>query len=78
MALPKTYTTLEAIAVESKIGNNDILFLSIYRPPKQKTTSSPKYMRRVEEELNDICQWACMQRAHVVVMGDLNMDRIYD
>ena len=36
LALPKSYKTLQAIAVESKIGRNDVLFLSIYRPPKQK------------------------------------------
>ena len=32
----KDLQTLEAIAVEAKIGKNDILFLSIYRPPKTK------------------------------------------
>ena len=32
-ALPKTYKTLEAIAVEVKIRINDLLVLSIYRGP---------------------------------------------
>ena len=35
LVLPKTYKTLEAIAVESKIGRTEVLFLAIYRPPKQ-------------------------------------------
>ena len=39
LTLSKSYKTLEAIAVESKIGRRDVLFLSIYRTPKQKSTN---------------------------------------
>ena len=76
LTLPKTYSTLEAIAVESKIGRNDMLFLSIYRPPKQKNTSGTNYQQKLEEEINDICQRACFQKQSVIIIGDLNMDRM--
>ena len=60
-ALPKTYKTLEAIAVKVKTGSNDInlLVLAIYRPPKQKrkgNESSLQDLKSVEGELNHICQ----------------------
>jgi hypothetical protein len=55
--IPKTYKTLESIAVEAQVGRKDILFLGIYRPPKQsKTNLSSNYLERVEE-LNDVCMW---------------------
>ena len=78
-ALPKTYKTLEVIAVEVKIGSNDLLVLSIYRPPKQKrkgNESSLQDLKSVEEELNHICQWACFQKQSVIILGDLNLDRL--
>ena len=33
ISLPKVYKTLEAIAIEAKIGEKDLLFLAVYRPP---------------------------------------------
>ena len=57
--IPKTYKTLESIAVEAQVGRKDILFLGIYRPPKQsKADLSSNYLERVEEELNDVCMRA--------------------
>ena len=53
-----------------------MLFLSIYRPPKQKNLSGTNYQRKLEEEINDICHWACFQKQWVVIIGDLNMDRM--
>ena len=79
LVLPKTYKTLEAIAVESKTGRTEVLFLAIYRPPKQSGKDKKKctnYLQRVEEEINDICQWASFQKQSVVILGDLNMDRL--
>ena len=32
LKLPKTYTTIEDIAVESSIGRREIIFTAIYRP----------------------------------------------
>lgn len=77
LSLLKDYKTLDAITVESKIRRKDVLCLSIYRPPKQKPgNEKTSYMRRVEEEMHDICQWACFRKQTVVILGDLNMDRL--
>ena len=38
-------------------------------------SSGPKYLQRVEEEMNDICQWVCLRKQSVVILGDLNTDR---
>ena len=40
LILPTTYKTLEAIAVDVKIGRQDILILSIYRPPNSSKKES--------------------------------------
>ena len=80
LKLPKAYKTLEALAVECSIGRREILFLALYRPPKQsrkkKDPRGSKYQQNVEDEMNDICQWACLQKQCVVILGDLNMDRL--
>ena len=57
LTLPTTYKTLEAIAVDVKIGGQDILLLSIYRPPncsrkEIKTCENYQQSLRVENELN--------------------------
>ena len=33
-------------------------------------------LQKVEEELNHICQWAYFQKQSVVILGDLNLDRM--
>ena len=51
LALPRVYKTLEALAVASKIGRKDILFPSIYRPPRQAPGSENKsYLQTIQEE----------------------------
>ena len=35
-----------------------------------------KYLQKVEEEINDICHWASFQKQTIVIVGDLNMDRL--
>ena len=77
LALPKPYKTLKAITVKSKIGRNDVLFLSIYRPPKKKPGNEKNScMGRIEEKMNDICQWASFQKQTTVILGDLNMNQL--
>ena len=80
MTLPRAYKTLEAIAIESRIGRIDIVLLAIYRPPKptrkgRKMLSEDTYLQRVEEGINDICQWASFRKQTVVIVGDLSMYR---
>ncbi|PFX14361.1 hypothetical protein AWC38_SpisGene21486 [Stylophora pistillata] len=81
LTLPRAYKTLEAVAVESRIGRTDIALLAIYRPPRpsrkgRKMPSEDKYFQKVEEEINDICQWLCFRKQTIVIVGDLNMDRL--
>ena len=78
LTLPTTYKILEAIAVDVKIGGQDILLLSIYRPPncsrkEIKTCKNYQQSLRVENELNSICQWACFTKKTVIIVGDLNL-----
>ena len=79
IALAKPYKTLEAIAVEAKIGGKDILVLIVYRPTKQSGKGNNlrhKYIERVEQEINNNVMWASLQKQSVVLVGDLNMDRL--
>ena len=66
LTLPRAYKTLEAVAVESRIGRTDTVLSAIYRPPRpsrkgRKMPPGDKYLQKVEEEINDICQWASFQ-----------------
>ena len=66
----------EAIAVV-KIGRQDILILSIYRPPsspKKENKTCGNYLQRVKNELNNVYQWACFKKKTVILVGDLNLD----
>ena len=65
ISLPKVYKTLEAIAIEAKIGKKDILFLAVYRLPKQsnkRNNKEPSYYENVEQDINDIVMWASLKR----------------
>lgn len=33
-------------------------------------------MGRIEEKMNDICQWASFQKQTTVILGDLNMNQL--
>ena len=80
IALPKSYKTLEAIAIEAQISmTREIIVLAVCRPPKMKTnknTDNHKYVDLMEWEMNDIVMWAGLQKQSVVLAGDLNMDRL--
>ena len=71
LTLPRAYKTLEAVAVESRIGRTDAVLSAIYRPPRpsmkgRKMPPEDKYLQKVEEEINDICQWASFQKQTIV------------
>ena len=77
LALLHSYKTLGAIVVKSKIGRNNVLFLSIYRLPEQKPgNENNSCIGRVEEKMNNICQWVSFQKQTTVIIGDLNMNRL--
>ena len=54
LTLPTSYKTLEAIAVDVKIGRQDTLILSIYRPPSSKKESKTcgNYQRESRVSVN--------------------------
>lgn len=54
IALPKVFKTFEAIAVETRIGTKDIIFLVMYRPPKRtskRNVSNLNIMKRLSRKL---------------------------
>ena len=61
------------LIVEAKFGKHDVVVVGIYRPPK---SIGEQYYLRLEEELNDICTFASLQKQFVIVLGDLNLDRL--
>lgn len=38
--------------------------------------SNSNYLQRVEEEINDVCLWASFQKQTVVIIANLNIDRL--
>ena len=69
---PKKYTTIEVLAVQTKIDGENVLMVGIYRPPK---ISAKNYYGQLENELNELLTWASMQCGNINVGGDLNLDR---
>ena len=69
----KHYKTLELIALEVKTDTGNMIILGIYRPPRAMCGD---YRLQLENELSDVCNWASLQSNSVVVIGDLNLDRL--
>ena len=57
--LPKYFSTIEALAIQSKLGRHNALLLGLYRLPK---ATGKDYYLRLENELHDLISWASMQR----------------
>ena len=34
LKLPRTFTTLEALVIESKFGKHDVVIMGLYKPPE--------------------------------------------
>ena len=68
----KSYKTIEVIVLDIQLKAKSIIVTGLYRPPKSFTL----YRQQLEEELNHICNWANLQRQSIVVLGDLNLDRL--
>lgn len=73
LAPHRKFSTIEPLIVEAKFGKHDVVVVGIYRPPK---SIGEQYYLRLEEELNDICTFAQLQKQFVIVLGDLNLDRL--
>ena len=77
MKLPKKYKTIEALAIEARLDNQDVIFIGIYRPPKIRSMQAEhQHLAMVEDELNDICMWTALRKQSMVITGDLNLDRL--
>ena len=77
LKLPKKYKTIEALAIEARLDNQDIIFIGIYRPPNIRAIQAEQQrLVMVEDELNDICMWAALKKQAMIITGDLNLDRL--
>lgn len=70
---PKSYSTIEPLVIESKFGEQQILVMGLYRPPRPVGES---YHLRLEHELNDIFTWVSLQKQFIIIIGHLNLDRL--
>ena len=73
LKLPRTFTTLEALVIESKFGKHDVVIMGLYKPPK---AAGMDYYLRLENDLNDIVTWATSQKQFVIITEDLNLNRL--
>ena len=70
---PKQLKLIEVLGVSTIINNNNVLMVQIYRTPR---AIGANYFYRLEEELNSVCTWATMKCSTVIIIGDLNLDRL--
>ena len=73
LARHRKFSTVEPLIVEAKFGKYDVVVVGIKRPQKSIVEL---YYVRLEEELNDICTFASLQNQFIIVLGDLNLDRL--
>ena len=74
MKLQRSYKTFEPIVFEVELKVRSIVVIGIYRSPSIAFTIS--YQQQLEEELNHICTWASLHKRDLVLLGDLNLDRL--
>lgn len=61
------------IVLEIKMDASNMIITGIYRPPRNL---SADYQLLLENELSKVCNWASLQSTFVVIIGDLNLDRL--
>ena len=61
------------IALEIKMDASNMIIPGIYRPPRNL---SADYQLLLENELSKVCNQASLQSTFVVIIGDLNLDRL--
>ena len=67
------YKHVEVLAIEIKTTCSTILLVGVYRPPK---AAGNDYFSKLEDELSSLCMWAELQKQTVILMGDLNLNRM--
>lgn len=73
LKLPRSFSTIEVLAIEATLGRQKAIMFGVHRPPK---ASGPDYYIRLEDELNELCTWASLQKQFVIITGDLNLNRL--
>ena len=71
--IDRRYKTIEPLALEIGLKTRKVILLAIYRPPKKVTGS---YQLLLEEEMSHISNWAVLQHQSVIIIGDLNLNRL--
>ena len=53
------------------------ILIGIYRPPKIRAMQAEQqHLAMVEDKLNDISMWAALKKQALIIIGDLNLDRL--
>ena len=73
LKLDKDCKTLEVIALDVNTETGNMVIIGVYRLPR---ALCGEYQLLLEKELSEICNWASLKSTHVVVIGDLNLDRM--
>ena len=73
LKLPRVLSRIEVLAIEATLGRHEAIVLGVYSPPR--VLGSDYYIRR-EEDRNELCTWASLQKQFVVIIGDLNLNRL--
>lgn len=69
----KNYKPLELIALKITTDTNNMVIIGIYRPPRNLCGD---YLYLLENELSHVCNWGSLQSNSVVIIGDMNLDRV--
>jgi len=70
---PRVFKSIEVLAIKLELNNTNTILLGMYRPPHCRGAN---YYSVLEEELNDCLSWATIQCSTVIIMGDLNLDKL--
>lgn len=73
LRLPSAYKIIEPLPIQSRIVSHNVVFLGIYRSSRGKDRD---YLLKVEHEFSSVCSWTTLQKHFIIVMGDLNLNRL--
>ena len=73
LRVPFVLELIEVLVVKVELNNTNAIILGLYRPPRCRGTN---YYAELEKEFNKCLMWATMQFSTVIIMRDLNMDKL--
>lgn len=73
LRVPFALELIEVLAVKVELNNTNVIILELHRPPHCGGTN---YYVELEKEFNECLTWATMQFSTIIIMGDLNMDKL--